>query len=105
MSCREIAEANIQLAIKWAAPLSRRSGAPIARVLTQPGSTPVICNAQERPFVVDFDAIILGVGPFLAENKGSLSLPRMRSRQIQSRYEHTIYAKIAHRKRSPTPAG
>jgi hypothetical protein len=69
------------------------------------GSTPVICNAQERPFVVDFDAIILGVGPFLAENKGYLSLPRMRSRQIQSRYEHTIYAKIAHRKRSPTPAG
>ena len=55
--------------------------------------------------LVDFDAIILGVGPFLAENKGSLSLPRMRSRQIQSRYEHTIYAKIAHRKRSPTPAG
>jgi hypothetical protein len=50
-------------------------------------------------------AIILGVGPFLVENKGFLSLPRMRSRQIQSRYEHTIYAKIAHRKRSPTPAG
>jgi len=44
---------------------------------------------HKNGFVVDFDAIILG-GAFLAENEGSLSLSRMRSRQIQSRYEHTM---------------
>ena len=40
------------------------------------------------------------LAPFLAENKGFLSLSRMRYDRYNC--EHTIYAKIAHCKRPPT---